>query len=117
MMPRSILVDEVVHYRVTNMPGAVGRTSTYALTNVTLPYLLQMARKGVARAFTADEGLATASTCKAVASPMSRSLKRFESAFRGVPHVRVVWGISQENEMGWRAFQEPQRVTETALHH
>lgn len=51
------IVDEVVHYCVTNMPGAVGRTSTYALTNVTLPYLLQMARKGVAQAFTANEGL------------------------------------------------------------
>ena len=32
------IVDDVVHYCVTNMPGAVPRTSTYALTNVTLPY-------------------------------------------------------------------------------
>jgi alanine dehydrogenase len=40
------IVDEIVHYCVTNMPGAVGRTSTYALTNVTLPYVLQLARKG-----------------------------------------------------------------------
>ena len=39
-----------MHYCVTNMPGAVGRTSTYALTNVTLPYLLQLARKGFAQA-------------------------------------------------------------------
>jgi alanine dehydrogenase len=37
---------DVVHYGVTNMPGAVGRTSTYALTNATLPYLLQLADKG-----------------------------------------------------------------------
>jgi len=37
------LVDGVVHYCVTNMPGAVGRTSTYALCNVTLPYVLQLA--------------------------------------------------------------------------
>ena len=44
------IVDEIVHYCVTNMPGAVGRTSTYALTNVTLPYLLQLARKGLDRA-------------------------------------------------------------------
>ena len=36
------IVDDVVHYCVTNMPGAVGRTSTYALTNVTLPYVLQL---------------------------------------------------------------------------
>lgn len=40
------LVDGIVHYCVTNMPGAVGRTSTYALCNVTLPYVLQLARKG-----------------------------------------------------------------------
>src|SRR3954469_866093 len=47
------IVDDIVHYCVTNMPGAVGRTSTYALTNVTLPYVLQLAGKGVAKA-TAD---------------------------------------------------------------
>src|SRR5262249_28676682 len=40
------IVNDVVHYCVTNMPGAVGRTSTYALTNVTLPYVLQLANKG-----------------------------------------------------------------------
>jgi alanine dehydrogenase len=43
-------VHEVIHYCVTNMPGAVGRTSTYALCNVTLPYLLQLANKGMPRA-------------------------------------------------------------------
>ncbi len=43
-------VDEVIHYCVTNMPGAVGRTSTYALCNVTLPYALQLANKGFERA-------------------------------------------------------------------
>jgi len=41
------VVDDVVHYCVTNMPGAVGRTSTYALCNATLPYLLQLAGEGV----------------------------------------------------------------------
>ncbi len=40
------LVDDIVHYCVTNMPGAVGRTSTYALCNVTLPYVLQFANHG-----------------------------------------------------------------------
>ena len=40
------VIDGVVHYCVTNMPGAVGRTSTYALCNVTLPYLLQLANRG-----------------------------------------------------------------------
>ena len=44
------IVDDIVHYCVTNMPGAVGRTSTYALTNVTLPYALQLANKGADRA-------------------------------------------------------------------
>jgi alanine dehydrogenase len=44
------IVNEVLHYCVTNMPGAVGRTSTYALCNVTLPWVLQLANRGVARA-------------------------------------------------------------------
>jgi alanine dehydrogenase len=44
------IVDDVVHYCVTNMPGAVGRTSTYALCNATLPYVLQLAGEGVATA-------------------------------------------------------------------
>src|SRR5215468_3440757 len=52
------LVDDVVHYCVTNMPGAVGRTSTYALTNVTLPYVLQLAKKGFDRAVRENAGLA-----------------------------------------------------------
>lgn len=41
------VIDDVVHYCVTNMPGAVGRTSTYALCNATLPYVLQLAQGGV----------------------------------------------------------------------
>jgi alanine dehydrogenase len=52
------IVDDIVHYCVTNMPGAVGRTSTYALTNVTLPYALQLANKGVDRAASDNAGLA-----------------------------------------------------------
>jgi alanine dehydrogenase len=52
------LVDDVVHYCVTNMPGAVGRTSTYALTNVTLPYAMQLANKGVDKACKENPGLA-----------------------------------------------------------
>jgi len=44
------VVDDVVHYCVTNMPGAVGRTSTYALCNATLPYVIQLAAAGVAEA-------------------------------------------------------------------
>ncbi len=52
------LVDGVVHYCVANMPGAVGRTSTYALCNVTLPYLLLMARKGWREIASALPGIA-----------------------------------------------------------
>lgn len=44
------IVDEVLHYCVTNMPGAVGRTSTYALCNVTLPWVLEIANRGVEKA-------------------------------------------------------------------
>jgi alanine dehydrogenase len=51
------IVDDVVHYCVTNMPGAVGRTSTYALTNVTLPYVLQLARKGFDKAVAENPAL------------------------------------------------------------
>jgi alanine dehydrogenase len=52
------VVDGVVHYCVTNMPGAVGRTSTYALNNVTLPYTLQIARNGWAAMAAASPGFA-----------------------------------------------------------
>ena len=52
------VVDDVVHYCVGNMPGAVPRTSTYALTNVTLPYVLAIAGAGVEAAIHADPALA-----------------------------------------------------------
>ena len=52
------LVDDIVHYCVTNMPGAVGRTSTQALTNVTLAYVMQLADKGLDRAAAENTGLA-----------------------------------------------------------
>jgi alanine dehydrogenase len=51
------LVDEVVHYCVTNMPGAVSRTSTFALSNVTLPFVLALADKGYRRALGQDAHL------------------------------------------------------------
>lgn len=49
---------DVVHYAVANMPGAVARTSTFALTNVTLPYALALANKGFSRAVREDAALA-----------------------------------------------------------
>jgi alanine dehydrogenase len=50
-------VDEVVHYCVTNMPGAVSRTSTFALNNMTLPFVLALANKGYRRALGQDVNL------------------------------------------------------------
>jgi alanine dehydrogenase len=44
------IVDDVVHYCVANMPGAVGRTSTFALCNVTLPWVIQLAKRGIENA-------------------------------------------------------------------
>ena len=65
----TFVVDEVVHYCVTNMPGAVGRTSTFALCNVTLPWALKIVKHGlleatesllpIARAINAYEGEVT----------------------------------------------------------
>jgi alanine dehydrogenase len=52
------VVDDVVHYCVANMPGALARTSTYALNNVTLPYALAIAAKGWRRALSEDAHLA-----------------------------------------------------------
>src|SRR6202012_2693522 len=54
----SYLVDGVVHYCVTNMPGAVPHTSTLALTNSTFPYLMRLANLGAREALKQDAGLA-----------------------------------------------------------
>ncbi len=51
------VVDEVVHYCVANMPGAVAHTSTYALNNITLPFILAIADKGVNEALLDDPHL------------------------------------------------------------
>jgi alanine dehydrogenase len=50
-------VDGITHYCVTNMPGAVPITSTYALTNATLPYVLALAEHGAREAVARDPGL------------------------------------------------------------
>ena len=49
--------EGVVHYCVANMPGAVARTSTFALNNATLPYVLALADKGYRQALLDDPGL------------------------------------------------------------
>jgi alanine dehydrogenase len=85
MRPGSVIVDVaidpiyveegVIHYCVTNMPGAVPRTSTYALTNATLPYALKLANLGFIEAVKNDAALAKGVnvykgnvTCQGVAS-------------------------------------------------
>ena len=51
-------VERIIHYCVTNMPGCVPRTSTYALTNATLPYILELANYGYPQALRKDKALA-----------------------------------------------------------
>jgi len=77
----------VVHYSVANMPGAVPRTSTIALTNVTVPYALEIANKGVIKALSENTalklGLNTANgeiTYKAVASDLGYHYVTVEEA-------------------------------------
>jgi alanine dehydrogenase len=68
------IVDGVVHYCVANMPGAVPKTSTLALTNATLPYAIKIANKGWKRAFKENTEIRSGAnivrgkvTCKGVA--------------------------------------------------
>jgi alanine dehydrogenase len=81
------VVDEVVHYCVANMPGAVARTSTYALNNVTLPHALRIAALGWRGAMRADPHLAQGLnvhagrvTYPAVASELGYDLLRLDEA-------------------------------------
>jgi alanine dehydrogenase len=78
----------VIHYSVANMPGAVPRTSTYALTGATLPYLLAIAAQGPERAMLADRslllGLNTYQgkiTCQPVAAAMGMDWSSAEKLF------------------------------------
>jgi len=59
------VVDGVVHYCVANMPGAVSRTSTQALTNATLPWVLRLAKHGSERLAAAEEGFRLAVNTRA----------------------------------------------------
>jgi alanine dehydrogenase len=53
----TFVVDNIVHYCVANMPGAVARTSTFALNNATLPFVLALANKGWRQACADDPHL------------------------------------------------------------
>lgn len=76
------LVDGVLHYCVTNMPGAVGRTSTYALCNVTLPYVVQFARDGWRDAAQQSPGIAEGINIHA-----GRVVNRAVAETFGLPYV------------------------------
>ena len=83
------VVDDVVHYCVTNMPGAVARTSTFALNNVTLPFVLALADNGYRRALGLDPHLRNGLnihdgqvTHKAVADALKLPFVRPEGALR-----------------------------------
>ncbi|KWX78474.1 alanine dehydrogenase [Paenibacillus jilunlii] len=77
----------VLHYSVANMPGAVAKTSTIALTNVTVPYALQIANKGVFKAIEDNAGLKSGVnvangkiTCQAVAEALGEEYYTVEQA-------------------------------------
>jgi alanine dehydrogenase len=68
-------VDGVIHYCVTNMPSAVSRSATFALTNATFPYVLKLADYGLKEALTADE-------------PLRKGLNVFEGMLVSAPVAR-----------------------------
>ncbi len=81
------VLDGVIHYCVTNMPGAVPRTSTFALTNATLPYVKALADHGWRTAIAQDAGLARGLnvhagelTHEAVASALGMDYRAFRGA-------------------------------------
>jgi alanine dehydrogenase len=83
----TFVVDGVIHYCVTNMPGAVPRTSTFALTNATLPYVKLLADHGWQKAVAGDMGLAHGLnvhdgrlTHEAVASALNLEWRAFRAA-------------------------------------
>lgn len=84
------LIEDVIHYGVTNMPGAVPRTSTYALSNATLPYLMKMVEEGIINAVLNDPELARGVnvyqgkiTYKAVAEAFDLEYTSLESIIKG----------------------------------
>ncbi|WP_413284127.1 alanine dehydrogenase [Vibrio sp. MA40-2] len=81
------IVDDVVHYCVANMPGAVARTSTFALNNATLPYIVKLADKGYKQALIEDSGFLNGLnvihghvTCKEVAESFDLEYVEAKSA-------------------------------------
>jgi alanine dehydrogenase len=90
------VVDGVVHYCVANMPGAVARTSTFALTNATLPYVLALAGKGYRKAMIDDPNLRAGLNvhfgkvaCKAVAHALGHDYEGRPRRQRALPRPRA----------------------------
>ncbi len=86
----TFVIDDVVHYCVANMPGAVARTSTYALNNATLPHALAIADKGWQAALSADPHLANGLnvwagkvTCEPVAAVLGYDYTPLDVALAG----------------------------------
>ncbi len=86
------VVDDVVHYCVANMPGAFARTSTQALCNATLPYVLELADKGSVRPMMDNPGLAEGLnlhrgrvTCRAVAEDLGYEYLPVHEALEAEP--------------------------------
>jgi alanine dehydrogenase len=80
------VVDGVVHYCVGNMPGAVPHTSTYALTNVTVPYAIQIASAGLDDAIAKDP-------------PLAKGVN--------VYHGEIVYQqVAEAHELDWRPLAE-----------
>lgn len=82
----TFIVDDVVHYCVANMPGAVPRTSTLALNHATRPFVLALASKGIKRALNEDEHLRNGLnvydgqiTCRAVAEAQGLTYRQIEA--------------------------------------
>jgi alanine dehydrogenase len=76
------ILDDVVHYCVTNMPGAVARTSTFALSNVTTSFVVALADKGLRQALSEDPHCAMGSTCTRAASLIVSSPMRSSKTTR-----------------------------------
>ncbi len=83
------VVDGVIHYCVTNMPGAVPRTSTFALTNATLPYIRALADLGWEKALARDAGFARGLNVHAGKVTHEAVAKALKLEFSPHPFARV----------------------------
>lgn len=79
------IVEEVLHYCVTNMPGAVGRTSTFALCNATLPYVMRLADRGIDEAIRTVPAIAEAANILAGKVTYEPVAKTFDLPFSPLP--------------------------------